>query len=1139
MIDGDPRRLGEYWLSSRLGAGGQGVVYEAYDPAGARVAIKVLRGDPTGQPGLRERMAKEAVSAQRVASFCTARVLGVELDGPRPYIVSEYVEGPSLRTAGRVFSGDDLHRLATAIVTALTAIHDAGVVHRDLKPDNVLLGPDGPRVIDFGVARTLEMSLTSTGLVTGTPGYMAPEVFSGERAGPAADVFAWGAVVLYAATGRDPFTGEALGAVMHRVLSHEPDLGVLPGTLRGPVRAALAKEPALRPAARELLMALVSGDGDMGPARPAAARGSAGAAAGAGADLARLLELGAGGGRRVGSPADDPALGVLAEDAYAGLSPEGKELVPEVFLRLVTVTDEGELTLREPRRSELPEGAERVLEAFTYVVSGGDPVRLLRPALPLAWPRLRAWIAANRDGLAVHRQICAATERWREHGRREADLFHGSSLDAALRWAAAERRNITLTPAERDFLEASAELTRRRSRRGRFVSAGLAVLLALALIAGGLAVRQSATLAEQSATLAGERDAADSARLAAAADAVRGRDPVLGMLLSAAAGRLSPTAEARSSLLASVVDPAGTAFHDPDTGPDVVRALSADGRSLVSVSPDEVRVWDVGTGRRTGGFSGLGLTGRRLRQTAVSEDGKLLAVADSQGVGLWDMATGRPTGRRHPAAEEFDLRIAFSGNRLVIDLGQGKYVYDPRTGTKTSLPSLFATAVHPGGDYAVTGTQRWALPSGKQQRGFPGTCADCAGTPAFSPDGRLVAVNGDDGLLVLDTRTGKEIGTIMEWEDTTTPVFSPDGELIAGFDTAIRVYQPGADEPLLLEREVADPVSAVAFTGDGLRYLSEDTVVTLRAPLTADQPMDEVRLSPDGRFLATHELDSTKVTVNGRDFEVGRFDPYDSMFAFSPDGSRLAIRRGDDVSVWDPATGRRLATLGPEWAGTFEPDAAKPTPAGLWTAADGSFTLWQLLGGKKVKQVPRPRLIGWTVTADGRLVGLDAILLRLVDLETGRPLGARVPLPAPADDVWFSADLKLVAANFSGKIGIWDTTTGRQVGDWMRVGSAPWGGVFSGDGRLFAFASQEKTLTLWDVQAGERVGPEIGLGDSARSIAFSATGEVLAIGWGGRLTRVPTAVGPLMTAVCARAGRVLTEAEWRRHLPARPYRKGC
>ncbi|MEV4065115.1 serine/threonine-protein kinase, partial [Nonomuraea dietziae] len=290
LIDGDPQRLGGYWLAGRVGEGGQGVVYEGYDAEGQRVAIKVFRGDPSVQP----RLAKEAAAARRVPAFCTARVLDADLEGPRPYIVSEYVEGPSLRQVAKVFREDELHRLATAMATALTAIHDAGVVHRDLKPDNVLLGPDGPRVIDFGVARTMEMSLTSAGLVAGTPSYMAPEVFSGERAGAPADVFAWGATVLFAATGMDPFRADSLGAVMHRVLSHEPDLSPLPGQVKELVAAALAKDPRQRPTSRELLLALVSGDG---------------------LDTARLLAQGAGSAAAMasgaGEQARDPALGTL------------------------------------------------------------------------------------------------------------------------------------------------------------------------------------------------------------------------------------------------------------------------------------------------------------------------------------------------------------------------------------------------------------------------------------------------------------------------------------------------------------------------------------------------------------------------------------------------------------------------------------------------------------------------------------------------------------------------------------------------------------------------------------------------------------------------------------------------------------
>jgi serine/threonine protein kinase len=191
---GDPEQIGEFWLTGRLGAGGQGVVYDAYGPDGTRVAIKVLHGAHESPNDL-TRMAAEARAAQRVASFCTARIVHVRLEPPRPYIVDEYIDGLSLREAvigtgerePRRFGGDDLHRLGIGIATALTAIHQAKVVHRDLKPGNVMLGPDGPRLIDFGIARVLDTASATRGGLVGTLRYMPPQVCAGQQAGAEGD----------------------------------------------------------------------------------------------------------------------------------------------------------------------------------------------------------------------------------------------------------------------------------------------------------------------------------------------------------------------------------------------------------------------------------------------------------------------------------------------------------------------------------------------------------------------------------------------------------------------------------------------------------------------------------------------------------------------------------------------------------------------------------------------------------------------------------------------------------------------------------------------------------------------------------------------------------------------------------------
>ncbi|MEV4896729.1 serine/threonine-protein kinase, partial [Nonomuraea sp. NPDC055795] len=201
-----PPSVGPYRIVRKLGEGGQGVVYLGVAPDGTPVAVKVLR------EGGFER---EIAAARRVEPFCIAQVLDASASGT-PYIVTEFVDGPSLAEAGR-HGGADLDRLAVATATALAAIHRAGVVHRDFKPGNVLLGRDGPRVIDFGIARA-GTSLTVTSSVVGTPAYMAPEQLAGAGVGPAADVFAWASVIVFAATGTPPFGSDTLPTIINRIL---------------------------------------------------------------------------------------------------------------------------------------------------------------------------------------------------------------------------------------------------------------------------------------------------------------------------------------------------------------------------------------------------------------------------------------------------------------------------------------------------------------------------------------------------------------------------------------------------------------------------------------------------------------------------------------------------------------------------------------------------------------------------------------------------------------------------------------------------------------------------------------------------------------------------------------------------------
>lgn len=270
---GDPERLGAYELTGRLGSGGQGTVYLGRGPGGEQAAVKLLHAQLKGDTAARARFAREVEAAQRVAAFCTARIIAADVHGDQPYIVTEFIDGPSLQDAVRrdgPYSGKELERLAIGTTAALAAIHESGVVHRDFKPHNVLLGSDGPRVVDFGVARGRDSSMgtvTATGMVVGTPGYLAPEQLSDGQLGPAVDVFAWGSTMIYAASGQAAFDGDTLPVIINKILNSEPDLSSLQGPMYDLVAACMRKDPAERPGARDILLRLLGHDIPLGGAQ--------------------------------------------------------------------------------------------------------------------------------------------------------------------------------------------------------------------------------------------------------------------------------------------------------------------------------------------------------------------------------------------------------------------------------------------------------------------------------------------------------------------------------------------------------------------------------------------------------------------------------------------------------------------------------------------------------------------------------------------------------------------------------------------------------------------------------------------------------------------------------------------------------
>ncbi|MER6393588.1 serine/threonine-protein kinase [Streptomyces sp. NPDC001523] len=264
LLEGDPTSIGPYKLVARLGAGGMGHVYLGRSPSGRSVAVKVVRSELTEAPGFRQRFRREVVAAQRVGGFWTAAVVNADPDAELPWVASEYIDAPDLGTlVGRNGPLRDplVRRLGAGLAEALADIHRAGLVHRDLKPSNILVTGNGPRVIDFGIAKVLDggTALTITGNVIGTPAFMSPEQAVGTEVDAASDIFSLGAVLAYATTGRSPFgiTGSS-HALLYRVVHEEPDLTGTSLTLRQLLARCLAKQPAVRPTAQQLIELLAA-----------------------------------------------------------------------------------------------------------------------------------------------------------------------------------------------------------------------------------------------------------------------------------------------------------------------------------------------------------------------------------------------------------------------------------------------------------------------------------------------------------------------------------------------------------------------------------------------------------------------------------------------------------------------------------------------------------------------------------------------------------------------------------------------------------------------------------------------------------------------------------------------------------------
>ncbi|MDX6742465.1 serine/threonine-protein kinase [Actinocorallia sp. A-T 12471] len=1165
LLPADPRRLGPYWLAGRLGEGGQGVVYVGYDADGVRVAVKALHASAMSGAD-RVHLRKEVAALEKVASFCTARVVEADLDNTPPYLVSEFVPGPDLQS--RVendgpFTPDALRRLGVGMATALTAIHAAGVVHRDLKPANVLLGPDGPRVIDFGIARTEEMSRSATGL-KGTPRWMAPELFRGERATEAVDVWAWGAIILYAATGQPLVAGDSIPSIIHGVLNAEPDLTPLPPALRPLVDSALDRDPERRPSARRLLDGLI----------------------GEGTREGGALEAGQKAAASLPAPAPAPSLGDQAEHMYSALDPEARAAVPRVLLRMVGGVPETFRALPRAAFQDVetsPAALDRALAAMTsagLVVQDGDLYGLATPALVRAWPRLRVWTAEEGPALAAHQGLADAALRWDQHGRRPGDLLQGAALDEAVTGTVAGRRHLTLSLLERAYLDGSVTGARRRARNRGLLSAALGVLLLISTGTAAVAVIQGRDLAERNITVSLQRDEAVGTQLANAAISMRRVDPVTARKLAIAAGALAPDSfEAHSALITLYHQWERDSFAPP--GFDTLRgtSYSSDGRLLAYASQNGVEILDIDARKVTVSFPVQGQPiGHDRESVSLSGDGKVVSVLHDDGlVEFYDVATGRSRPTTFKVPEPY-VELNEDGTRMLSVQRDRTLVRDTVTGkTVLDRPYHFnvASFTRAGNLVGARGTsvEAWNAVTGERVK-LPrmDLGKESVSDVVASPDGKILAVAQEDKTLriirweenKIDTRT------IPKMKASGFIAFSPDSRYLSIGDS-VWDLDLKSDTPAL--RYPSDGCRSRVFGPDGttLRCVDARMRVNVMSLHAVQEPVrlsdleygTEALLSGDGRTVVVQAYETLDVydpqTRQKRlSLPIGALDG--PVYALSHDGGLLAdARRDGRLDLWDARTGQKLRTIATgrrfvrEQPLAFSPDGRTlatltyddgPTVLDLWDVPTGTLRATS-------RGVPTEKFLGsgFNLTGDPKVLfspdGKTVVSAGdqgVVETATGE----RLVEPSDLYSARAMSRDGVVASAEEDTVRFWNAET-LTPGDSAAIGTGPATMAFSPNG-LLAVSDGTARIRLYDPARkrplgiplpGYYVPPAYATISQATSLAFTPDAtHLLTTDPEGRLRTHLISPALLHTALCTQTP-ALTPTEWRTHLPTLPYRPTC
>ncbi|MET7685345.1 helix-turn-helix domain-containing protein [Streptomyces sp. NPDC005423] len=792
------------------------------------------------------------------------------------------------------------------------------------------------------------------------------------------------------------------------------------------------------------------------------------------------------------------AVARTAETVFARLYPAEQKTIRRVLSRLVHVRDDGTAaTRRRMSRGALMAqvaDAAAALDAFVrarLITVDSDTVEITHEALLRAWPRLRDWIHADRAGLLVHQQLAHAAAEWESEQRDPSALYRGTRLDTVRAWAEEGDGLSRLSPGEEAFLRAAQaeenarqDLTKRQVRIRQRLLAALAVLLGLALTAGGVAYQQRASALRQ------ERVARSQA-LAVRSTSLAGGRPEASMLLAEEAYRTDPTAEARGALLSTQAQPflARLTGH---RGPVNAVAYAPGGALLATGSSDgTVRLWRTADHRTT---ATLTLPGR-VRAVAFSPDGRTLAATSTDGpVHLWGTADHRLRAL---------LPAETAGSRAIA--------FDPR-----------------GRTLAVAGTdgtvQLWETGAGHRAGARLTGHTGRVDALAYAPDGRTLASAGADRTVRLwDTGRGRELAVLAGHSDEVLGVaFAPDGRSVAsgGADRTVRLWDVASHRRTATLTGHSDDVNAVAYTPDGATVVSAGGDGTTRLwDVRTGRPVEtlaghtdyvmSVAVNSAGTTLATAGFDESVVLwdLRGRALTAHPFTEV-SHAAYSPDGRLLAGADADHtVRVWDVARRRLLTTFTGHresvFSVAFGPDGRTLASAG----SDGTVRLWDVPGRR-----PLAVLRGHTgdvfavaFAPDGRTLasaGADRTV-RLWDVAAHRQLAVLTGHTDYADDVAFSPDGRtLASAGDDLTVRLWDVAARRGLAVLRGHTGAVRGVAFSPDGRTLASGGNDGTVRLWDVRGRRAEASLTGHTGSVRGLAFSPDGRLLASSGSDRTVRL-------------------------------------